>query len=616
MLGALSAGLLEGAPSGVSSAANAARTYHTGKAIKNNTNFDVTNLTNLVKSGSTISADSAAYKIANKVDKNTGAYTIGKLFNSIGAELSVQNKADIVKSLTRKGVAEKNANTIADWLGAVVSGAKLTKNQIAALEKNEVIADTFRDVIINRNSTVNQRMRGLYEAGGFNASSGINVNAVSDAFTPDAVANRINESQMLETPFEASLDTQLKRLAQDTVNSENKNTPFIPTAKPEMDATKAKAIEDITAKHYKTSETKGETVLDTSNESVNIKKIASIKGNNMTLELDDGRTVSAKDVSYASEGEALVYETVANMDVPVDVANNLVSLYSPTSGQSAKVFAKGIEEAYRYGYYNIPKAEMLARTSFTAELTSAQRETAYKLGNIMGKDRVQSAPTTRTKSAKGRVIFDGDRKHLTDRQKTSLKVIEVLAKVTGLQIEVFESPTNKRGKHIGENGSYDPKTGTMRIDLYSGADGNSVMLYTAAHELVHHIKVWSPAKFKILADFLMEQYGEKGVSVDELVRGQIAKAKANGRTIDYDTAYEEVICLLMVRLLKSFRGWLRKIRALYRKSKATSKTLSQRLKRHTKVLSLTLPRVNLWQICLIPQNVCRNFSPKPLWMHQ
>ena len=546
VLGALSAGLLDGVPSGVSSAANAARTYRTGKAIKSNTDFNVDNLKKL---GSTMSADSIAYKIANKIDNKTGAYTIGKLFNSIGAELSVQNKADIVKSLTRKGVAEKNANTIADWLGAVVSGAKLTKSQISALEKNEVIADTFRDVIINKNSTANQRMQGLYEAGGFDVSSGIDVNSVSDAYTADAVIDRINDSQMFETPFSASLDTQLKRLAGDVVNTTDKTTPFIPTAKPEMDATKAKAIEDIAAKYYKTSETKGETTLDSTNESVNIKKIASIKGNNMTLELDDGRTVSAKDVSYASEGEALVYETVANMDVPVDVANNLVSMYNPTSGQSAKVFAKGIEEAYRYGLYSIPKYEMLARTSFTAELTAKQRDTAYELGKIMGKDSVGNAPATRTKNAKGRVVYDGDRKHLSDIRKTSLKGLEVLAKVTGLHIEVFESPTNKKGRHIGENGSYDPKTGTMRIDLYSGADGKGVMLYTAAHELVHHIKVWSPAKFKILADFLMEQYGEKGVSVDTLVRQQMDKAKRNGRTLTYDAAYEEVIADSMESML-------------------------------------------------------------------
>ena len=91
------------------------------------------------------------------------------------------------------------------------------------------------------------------------------------------------------------------------------------------------------------------------------------------------------------------------------------------------------------------------------------------------------------------------------------------------------------------NGWYDVKTGDIYIDINSGVGGDGVMLFTAAHELVHDIAVHAPAKFKILADFLMEQYGKKGVSVDMRVQAQIDKAARDGRTIDYDTAYEEVI---------------------------------------------------------------------------
>ena len=44
-----------------------------------------------------------------------------------------------------------------------------------------------------------------------------------------------------------------------------------------------------------------------------------------------------------------------------------------------------------------------------------------------------------------------------------------------------------------------------------------------------------------LADFLVEQYGKEGVSVDKLVREQQAKAKRNGRDISYDIAFEEMV---------------------------------------------------------------------------
>ncbi len=75
------------------------------------------------------------------------------------------------------------------------------------------------------------------------------------------------------------------------------------------------------------------------------------------------------------------------------------------------------------------------------------------------------------------------------------------------------------------------------------------MLFTAAHELTHFIKDQSPEKFQALADFLMEQYGKKGVSVRALVENQIAKAKKHGKTLDYDGAFEEVVADSMETML-------------------------------------------------------------------
>ena len=67
------------------------------------------------------------------------------------------------------------------------------------------------------------------------------------------------------------------------------------------------------------------------------------------------------------------------------------------------------------------------------------------------------------------------------------------------------------------------------------------MMFTAAHELTHFIKDWSPVKFRKLADLLIDRYAEQGVSVRDLIDNQIAKAEKNGRTIDRDTAFEEVV---------------------------------------------------------------------------
>lgn len=95
----------------------------------------------------------------------------------------------------------------------------------------------------------------------------------------------------------------------------------------------------------------------------------------------------------------------------------------------------------------------------------------------------------------------------------------------------------------------DIRNGKMILRLESGRGGKGTMLFTIAHELTHFIRQWSPAKFKVLANFLVKQYGEKGVSVSELVNRQIDKAKRNGRSLTWEEAYEEMVADSMETML-------------------------------------------------------------------
>lgn len=201
------------------------------------------------------------------------------------------------------------------------------------------------------------------------------------------------------------------------------------------------------------------------------------------------------------------------------------------------------------------KQDMMTRGSFVKDLTPHQRYVAYQMGQIFGGREVarKHAAVRRPKNSKasikeGKVHFEGDRSKLNDTQKASLDAMEMLSKALGVQIYV-ESETGADGKRKDANGWYDPSDSSIHIDLYAGQDGKGTMLFTAAHELTHFINQWSPAKFKVLANFLISQYYEKGVSVKELVDGQIAEAKNNGRTIDRDTAYEEVVADSMESML-------------------------------------------------------------------
>lgn len=300
----------------------------------------------------------------------------------------------------------------------------------------------------------------------------------------------------------------------------------------------------------------GKTYLKSTGDAVNIMGVASVKNGKMTLKLEDGRVVNASDVEYGSADEAVVYEMVANMGVNALAANMLIENYTPGGDVSATVYAKGIEEAYMAGKLSIP-AQELATMPFASELAEYQRQAAYQLGELFGGKQTAKEQATVRKNrnaegadtSKGKVHFNGDRNSLNKTQKASMDAMEVLAKTLGAQIYVFESEVGSDGKRKGVNGWYDPSDGSIHIDLYAGADGKGTMLFTVAHELTHFIRQWSPAKFKVLANFLLKQYSEKGVSVQELVDNQIAKAKRSGRDISYDTAYEEVIADSMEAML-------------------------------------------------------------------
>ncbi len=179
----------------------------------------------------------------------------------------------------------------------------------------------------------------------------------------------------------------------------------------------------------------------------------------------------------------------------------------------------------------------------------------------------------------GKVLFDGDKLSLNKIKRESLKGLEILAQVLKKDFHIYES-YKLNGKRVykdargivksAPNGMYHQSDGSIWIDINAGNRGQGVVLHTAAHELTHFIKQWSPQKFRVLSDFLVEKYGEKGISVDELVRKQIQKAKENGRTISYDEAFEEFVADSMTTMLTDGKV----IKELYKKDM----TLAEKIK--------------------------------------
>ena len=337
----------------------------------------------------------------------------------------------------------------------------------------------------------------------------------------------------------------------------------------------------------------GKTVVSGEDGEINIKRIAEPVNGEMVLELEDGRKVRASEVEFADDGLATVYEMAASLNTDAETANLVIDTWlKEPGGVSAEDFALGAAEVFWNGAHNLDVAD----NRYGARLTKLQRSNTYFLGKRYGQLDVASAQTAAMrrrmaqrfseKEKGGWLKYDGDWDSLTETERTNLNAIETVAKAFGMRFQVYESQVDEQGRHIGDNGWYDPKDGTIHIDLYAGADGRGTMLFTAAHEMTHFIKDWSAEKFKVLADFLMEQYRSKGQSVNDLIDAQILKAEGNNRSIDRDTAFEEVIADSMESMLAD-GSILEKLEAL----KVKDRTLWEKIRDHIRELAAKIREI-------------------------
>ena len=576
LLGSLSAGILDNVPGiGEQTIATNIKTYKTGKQLKA---AGVT-AEQLSELGSKLSVDSEAYKLAGRINENTGAYTIGRMFNELNTEITAQNKAEIKEALRTKGINPVSANSIANWMERVVAGEELTAKQKAALENNPVLGEVMRDVLYERNTTALQRQAGL-----------------------DSIRSQLEEyqiNQALDKEVKKAEKKKTKNAANNTTNTQDaQNTAQraeIEDFEAETDTSLVES-EKVNEANTRVSDN-GRTFNTKTGEDLDIVGIASAK--DKTFNTADGQIVDSKDVSFATENEAVLFDSVLSMDLPTEIANAIIDGYIPSDNISVTDYLLGSNLAYRYGYAgakdielmldsdvrNIP--EHLSKGLYNLGRETAKAEISKEQAEIDEKKAQKSENKTKKK---GSVTFDGKElskefeDSLTDIQRESIKGIKVIAEVLGNDVNLFASYIAKEGPYKGKrvytdsngnvklapNGFYNPD-GSINLDINSGNLGEGTMLYTLSHELTHHIRKWSPAKFKVLADFVVEQYSNNGIKINDLVYEQMAKAKKNGKSISYGTAYEEVIadaCSTMLLDSNAIEKLAQKDKTLFEKIKS------------------------------------------------
>ena len=205
--------------------------------------------------------------------------------------------------------------------------------------------------------------------------------------------------------------------------------------------------------------------------------------------------------------------------------------------------AIGTNEAYQYGYSGRSLEELESTlkdqgTELTDEIRAEYERGAANLAQEETeriktvKQLNQGQDGTRKGVLRGISVDEAARfgvgqvtSAFTKQTRSAVTALRGLAEDTGVNMVLFESPI-KEGTHQGANGWYDRDTRTVYLDVFSGEGNEQALIRTAAHELTHFIKDWSPAQYKRLREFLLSYYySTDNNTVKRLIQEQMDKDK-------------------------------------------------------------------------------------------
>ena len=335
-------------------------------------------------------------KTASERTSKKTARNVARLSEAVDSAMASQNIAEIESALLKEGMSKSEARRASKILTRALGIESLTEADLSKVKNSEAMRKVFRDIIENEDSSIYKRAE--------------NYSAIARGESTE------------QNKTSASKVTSL--------------------------------VKDSSRRVLRASEN-GQTIDETTGNAVSILDVVSVKDGTMMLKVKDGDstyTVDASNVSFSSEDEALVYEAVANMTTSPDVAKSLIDNYR-VGKASAKDYVIGAEEAFRYGKYGLDINELSNADNLAYGLDEAQRDMAYKLGQMsadrdiseIAKKLKEAALSSTSKSGSGRVLDRDtgevfDKKSLkSDQQKAGVVAAEIIAKVTGKDIYLFES---------------------------------------------------------------------------------------------------------------------------------------------------------------------------------
>ena len=303
-----------------------------------------------------------------------------------------------------------------------------------------------------------------------------------------------------------------------------------------------------------------DTKVTKTDEAINIKDLK-IKGDKVTVATEKGE-ISVDDMTLTqNDAEFVALASHISKSVGEDAANMFISQYDGKT--DLEEYQTHFNLAMSYAKDNFTLDTILSKkgplsTDIVNEIykttvineARAKETTLKNLAEKHGKTMTIKGVFDDSIIDYTNSTTDGSKVNwstLSTTQRKAVKFAQLFSKATGVNIKFIKSEI-VNGKHKGKNGSYDPNTNTIEIDVYAGRIDASKMIDsiipTLSHELTHWMKAKSPVLFNSIREDVMSTLSVKtGLKSEELVARELKKLEKNHpeKTHTADEAIDEIV---------------------------------------------------------------------------
>lgn len=526
LLGFLSAGILEGVPNLVGTTINEINTARIGNAVKKNGLIgDVVEYVNTLP-------EEQKSKLLQNLTEDASGYQVGKALHELGAGLTAQNVQTIRGYLFELGLPEKQANTIAEGMAAVVNGEAASPELVAALD-NPLVTSAWQSLFLQGEKATGQTVQ-----------------------TKDDFVNAIYRAVGVATPITEKVDTTLGDRVRSNINAYEDIMRRTSSVDAVRNAAKANAV---------------------------------VKSIQESPQESPAQEPSAE-IAYPKNADEYIGRVIDTLGFDTLSAQVLKDGIKGTD-INPFTYAEGVREAALIGLNGLKDDSaqaMLDNLSFAPLLPAHIRDMAYKIGrakydasadkaDTAVREAVSRAKTKEMPKVEAKVTYDRsiDTKALNGSQKAQIAGVAQVARAIGVDVEFYDSTVYGRKTEKGRSNGF--FTGNkLYLDVNAGTQ--QTILYTASHELTHFIKQWSPAKFETLKDFLFDFLTSEGYNAESFIKIEMDKAKAAGVKYSLADAIEDTVCEAMQMMLSSDNA-IEKIAELSAKDKGLVDKIRKQLKK-------------------------------------